>query len=355
MRNIKTKGMTLIEVLLASCFAAILMMSLASVTGTMMDSFTVGKGECENHRSVALSLDTIAKFVRKAKSASLSNIRTLVLTSPQGVETTFAWSGISGDPLTIKNAAASPLPLMNNIKNVIFKIHTRNTVTETESVSIGNNISFDNFAAEDWFRFDLSLKDRAGIAFIYKSDEAIESIKLTDLSIRASKFLASQSKDIAIRLFETESSLYTLPTAKVIALKIFSNSQIPWSPGGGLMLWADFDMGDDFILDANRYYFLKLKSAEAGEACAVRLRESTESSPPDNDIRGFYRYKSQDWKPLINDQHKWDIPFKADFEVTKKNQLGVSVPCRVEFTISLEHMGEIVTVTGCEHLEGVVK
>lgn len=362
------KGMTLPEVLIAGMLGALLLLSLAAAAGNVFEVYKEGKNEADRSRDAAFSLDVVAKQIRNASNASLTNTRTLVLTDPLAANSTIAWSGTVGDPLTLEAGMAEVWTLIDGVKNLNFQLITRDVDVETDQVTNTELFNFDQYSGyEHWEYVNLAPGVICCIEFMIPASEEIEEIRLTKVFVRIGK-KSGQYSDLEMILSDTRSKDVPYPSFKIISQTI-PNGDIPWASWDGIwkFYWAEIDLDPGFTVYPNRHYALALRTGGSGTACMIRLRLLMKDNdwdgwgdwdPPTGPKNGIRYLDSFDsgatWWPDLGTKYQdaVDTPFVLYGDVVRKVTNTQTIVTDVEVSITLDDDGEDLILFRREQLQG---
>ena len=96
----KTRGFTIIELLLALALMAVIMAAAALAIHAAHASHVYNAEKTDLVARARGVLDRVARDVRQAASFVVADSRTLVVTMPDGTDHTYVWDGVQGGNLT---------------------------------------------------------------------------------------------------------------------------------------------------------------------------------------------------------------------------------------------------------------
>lgn len=136
-------GYTLIEMLVASVSAGVLMVGMASTLMIASQSLELNSGGVTREADLHRALDRLTGDVRHAKGFTERTATAMTFTVPDrtgdGEDDTlrYAWSGVAGDPLTLEFNGATPIVVAGNVTGLNFDFLERQLLADPLITSRG--------------------------------------------------------------------------------------------------------------------------------------------------------------------------------------------------------------------------
>ena len=300
------KGLTLLEILIASSMGAFLMTSLAVATGVFLDSYSTGLDDQDLTLAHHLAMERILRAVNMASEADMESVHEMTLTFPDGGTERFSWSGTQGDSLLIEKDGGPAYPLVDGVDSLNFNgnmVDVQQDEFETEHAGL---LSFDLYGGYNETREDRLISEGCieGVTFRIPYEEAVEKIELTSMKIRLGKENAQHWAHLKISLLEGITEYYPRPWGDDLAEVLVMTFDIPpvsYPNGQREVDWFTVDLTDEgFIILPNRFYTMLFQSSNGqGQVGFLRLSKVNQGHGPLNNMT---------WMGSTDGGSTWDPP-----------------------------------------------
>lgn len=316
------RGVTLIEVLLVAVTGGFLLTSLSVASGLFLTSYSATMDNQDLTLAHHIAMERVLRTVTAAEEIELPSSTTLTAMMPDGGTEQFTWSGTGGDPMYLYRDDLDGVAFVDGVTNLSFAATMANSYIEEPQTVTEEILSFSSYSgySQDWDDYTLGTTCQYGLTFKVPYDVAVEQIVLTRIEVLIAK-LPTQTEDMNIILMEGLNEELPRPWGDVLATVEIDNADITnayWDGDEWVIGWSTFDLPEDFIILANRWYCLLFETAGAQEAATLRVAEINGSSGPEN---GMVFVGTDDggasWDPPLSGNEKYlrDVPVSLTGDV----------------------------------------
>ncbi len=313
------RGMTLLEVLLASSLSALLLMALSVSSGVAVEFYSNSADGQDLNLSHNLAMGRITKAIGSSSSVEIESATSLLCAYPDGGTEQYVWSGAAGDPLWLSKDGEGANELVDGVVELEFTANMAAGYEESVNVENRDLLTFDDFGADpqEWEDLVLDGSNQHGLCFIYSSPEQVERILLTTLLVRIGR-TEEQSGNLSIALMEGFSEEDPRPWGSVLASHLVESFEIPDAafPGEEMFIdWMSISLPETFLIQPNRYYCLLFTSDSGDETAYLRVASILSGNGPDNGMAYVGTQNGgQTWDPApgSGDYADKDVPIDLD-------------------------------------------